>query len=137
MKANFAKSHFLLISKVSQNENVIKNIKFETKTKINWTDNKLNFQSHMSSPGPRKGSQAVAQMPGYNEGTYQFTTLVLMMYIRSIHNKINWIYERALRIVYTNKLSTIGNLLEKDQAFKIHIRNLQILLNEISRVKTE
>ena len=91
----------------------------------------------MSSSGPRKGSQAVAQMLGYNEGTYQFTTLVLMMYIRSIHNKINCIYERALRIVYTNKLSTIENLLEKDQAVKIHIRNLQILLNEISRVKTE
>ena len=91
----------------------------------------------MSSSGPRKGSQAVAQMPGYHEGTYRFTTLVLMMYIRSIHNKINCIYERALRIVYTNKLSTIENLLEKDQAVKIHIRNLQILVTEISRVKTE
>ena len=52
----------------------------------------------MSSSGPNKGSQAVAQMPGYNEGTYQFATLVLMMYIRSIHNKINYIYERALRL---------------------------------------
>ena len=91
----------------------------------------------MSSSDPRKGSQAVAQMPGYNEGTYQFTTLVLMMYIRSIHNKINRIYERALRIAYTNELSTIENLLEKDQAVKIHIRNLQILVTEISRVKTE
>ena len=91
----------------------------------------------MSSSGPSKGSQAVAQMPGYNEGTYQFTTLVLMMYIRSIHNKINCIYERALRIVYTNKLPTIENVLEKDQAIKIHIRNLLILVTEKSRVKTE
>ena len=91
----------------------------------------------MSSPGPRKGSQAVAQMPDYNEGTYQFTTLVLMMYIRSIHNKINCIYERARRIVYTNKLPTIENVLEKDQAIKIHIRNLLILVTEKSRVKTE
>ena len=91
----------------------------------------------MSSSGPSKGSQAVAQMPGYNEGTYQFTTLVLMMYIRSIHNKINCIYERALRIVCTNKLPTIENVLEKDQAIKIHIRNLLILVTEKSRVKTE
>ena len=91
----------------------------------------------MSSPGPRKGSQAIAQMPGYNEGTYQFTTLVLMMYIRSIHNKINCIYERARRIVYTNKLPTIENVLEKDQAIKIHIRNLLILVTEKSIVKTE
>ena len=91
----------------------------------------------MSSPGPRKGSQAIAQMPGYNEGTYQFATLVLMMYIRSIHNKINCIYERARRIVYTNKLPTIENVLEKDQAIKIHIRNLLILVTEKSRVKTE
>ena len=91
----------------------------------------------MSSPGPRKGSQAIAQMPGYNEGTYQFTTLVLMMYIRSIHNKINCIYERARRIVYTNKLPTIENVLEKDQAIKIHIRNLLILVTEKSRIKTE
>lgn len=91
----------------------------------------------MSSSGPSKGSQAVAQMPHYNEGTYQFTTLVLMMYIRSIHNKINCIYERARRIVYTNKLPTIENVLEKDQAIKIHIRNLLILVTEKSRVKTE
>lgn len=91
----------------------------------------------MSSSGPSKGSQAVAQIPDYNEGTYQFTTLVLMMYIRSIHNKINCIYERARRIVYTNKLPTIENVLEKDQAIKIHIRNLLILVTEKSRVKTE
>lgn len=91
----------------------------------------------MSSSGPSKGSQAVAQMPDYNEGTYQFTTLVLMMYIRPIHNKINCIYERARRIVYTNKLPTIENVLEKDQAIKIHIRNLLILVTEKSRVKTE
>lgn len=91
----------------------------------------------MSSSGPSKGSQAVVQMPDYNEGTYQFTTLVLMMYIRSIHNKINCIYERALRIVYTNKLPTIENVLEKDQAIKIHIRNLLILVTEKSIVKTE
>lgn len=91
----------------------------------------------MSSSGPSKGSQAVAQMPDYNEGTYQFTTLVLMMYIRSIHNKINCIYERARRIVCTNKLPTIENVLEKDQAIKIHIRNLLILVTEKSIVKTE
>ena len=118
MKANSAKSHFLLISKVSQNENVIKNIKFETKTKINWRDDKLNFQSHMSSSGPSKGSQAVAQMPDYNEGTYQFTTLVLMMYIRSIHNKINCIYEIALRIVYTKDYPPLRICLRKIRQLK-------------------
>ena len=50
-------------------------------------------------------------------------------------NRINRIHERALRLVYKDYTSTFGELLLKDNSFRIHHRNLQKLAIEIFKVK--
>ena len=58
-----------------------------------------------------------------------------MFHNRKLNNYINRIHERALRIVYQDHNSMFEELLAKDGSFKIHDRNLQSLLIEISKVK--
>ena len=58
-----------------------------------------------------------------------------MFHNRNLSNHINHIHERALRILYQDHNSTFEELLAKDGSFKIHDRNLQILLIEIFKVK--
>ena len=58
-----------------------------------------------------------------------------MMHSRSINNKMNRIHECALRTVYKVTFSSFENFLEKDKAVKIHVRNLQVLLTEMFKVK--
>ena len=58
-----------------------------------------------------------------------------MMQSRSINNKINSVRERALRIVYKDEFSYLENLLERDKAVKIHVRNLQVIVTEMFKVK--
>lgn len=48
--------------------------------------------------------------------------------------KIICIFERAVRTVYKDKLSSFGNLLEKE-AIRVHVRNLKVLESEIFKVK--
>ena len=45
------------------------------------------------------------------------------------------LHERALRVVYKNRDLTFQQLLEKDNSFKIHERNLQKLATEMYKVK--
>ena len=55
---------------------------------------------------------------------------------RQLNNRINKIYERALRLVYkdSNKL-TFNDLLELDNSVTTHQRNIQILATKISKLK--
>ena len=45
-------------------------------------------------------------------------------------NKIR-IYERALRLVYSDHVSSFDELLKKDRSFSVHHRNIQSLAIEI------
>ena len=55
--------------------------------------------------------------------------------VKKLNNHINRIHERNLRIVYEDHNSMFEELLAKDGSFKIHERNLQILLIEMFKVK--
>ena len=44
---------------------------------------------------------------------------------RSVNNKIDRLYERSLRIVYSDKTSDCSELLEKDGSVSIHYQNIQ------------
>ena len=48
-----------------------------------------------------------------------------------MNNKINCIHERALRIVYSDHVSTFDELIKKDRSVSIHDRNIQSLANEL------
>ena len=58
-----------------------------------------------------------------------------MFHSRKINEKINKLHERALRLVYSDDNLTFEQLLEKDNSFDIHDRNLQKLAILMFKVK--
>ena len=74
-------------------------------------------------------------MNAYINSRFGYYPLVWMMYSRFINNKINHVYERALMSVYKGKFSSFKNFLEKDEAVKIHVKNPQVLVTEMFKVK--
>ena len=57
-----------------------------------------------------------------------------MFHSRNLNNKINWIYERALTLVYQNNLS-FSELFDLDNYVTVHQKNLQVLVTEIYKFK--
>ena len=60
-----------------------------------------------------------------------------MFHSRHINTRINKLHERALRVVYKDEKLTFNQLLEKDNSFTIHERNLQKLALLMFKVKNE
>ena len=54
-----------------------------------------------------------------------------MLHSKTLNNKINRLYERALRIVHFDWTSSFCELLEKDELFSVHHKNIQSLAIEI------
>ena len=54
-----------------------------------------------------------------------------MFHSRIMNNKINWLHERCMRLIYEDKSSSFEELLEQDKSVLIHTRNLQILVSEM------
>ena len=50
-------------------------------------------------------------------------------------NCINHLHERALRTVYNDNVSTLEQVLEKDNSVTIHVRNLRILATGLCKTK--
>lgn len=69
------------------------------------------------------------------EAQFAYCPLVWMFHDRSLHNKINRLHERALRIVYKDDCSTFEDLLIKDNAVTIHHRNIQSVAIELYKAK--
>ena len=67
------------------------------------------------------------------ESQFNYFPLMWMFDSRTLHNQINRLHERALRLVYYNYKSSFCELLEKDKSFSIHHKNIQCLAIEIYR----
>ena len=65
------------------------------------------------------------------ESQFNYCPLIWMFHSRAPVNKINRIYYRGLRTVYSDYTSFFSELLDKDGSFAIHQRNVQSLVNEI------
>ena len=65
------------------------------------------------------------------ESLFGYCPLVWMFNNRGLHNKINRIHKRALRITNNDKSSSFQKLLEKDNSVTIHHRNIKILATKI------
>ena len=61
---------------------------------------------------------------------FNYCPLVWMFCDRTLNNKINRIHERALRIAYKDMTSDYDTLLLRDNAVPIHIRNLQLQIEQ-------
>ena len=58
-----------------------------------------------------------------------------MLHSRKNNNKIKHLHERYLRLIYSDKMSSDENLLEKDDSVSIHHKNIQTLAIEMFKVK--
>ena len=112
-------------------------------------DNKLNFDEHVSDMCSKvtqklhalsrvshfmtlKQRQVV--MKSFILSQFGYCPLVWMFHSRKLNNRINTLHERALRIVYKNSKSTFNELLQIDNSFTIHERNIQTLGIELYKV---
>ena len=73
-------------------------------------------------------------MNSFFNSQFNYCPLVWVFHSLSIDNKINRLHERVLRIVYNDFKSSFKNLLEKDWAVSIHVKNLQKLATEMFKI---
>ena len=113
-------------------------------------DNNLNFTEHVSNLC-KKGNQkfhTLARISKYLDedklkiimktfilSQFNYCPLVWMFHSRKLNHKINRLHERALRLVYKDKMLSFQELLEKDDSVTIHHRNLQRLATEMYKIK--
>ena len=64
-------------------------------------------------------------MKGFIESQFKYCPLIWMFHSRIMNNKINRIHERALRLIYSDHLSSFDELLKKDRSFSIRHRNIE------------
>ena len=112
-------------------------------------DNKLEFNEHVAQLCSKvsKKVHALARispfmdtanirklMKAFIESQFSYCPLVWMFHNRTLNNRINHLHERALRITYKNPKLTFEELLDLDNSFTIHHRNLQKLAVELYKV---
>ena len=73
-------------------------------------------------------------LKAFIESQFNYCPLVWMFHSSTLNNHINKLHERALRLVYKNSTVTLEQLLEMDNSFTIHHRNIQKLAIEIYKV---
>ena len=74
-------------------------------------------------------------MENYNECIFSsYCPLIWMFHSRLIKNKVNWLHERCIRIVYSDNQSTFEELLQRDNTVSVHQHNLQFLATELCKV---
>ena len=128
-----------------QNEKVVKLLG-------GWIDDKMIFDQHIKmvlKKGNQKlhGLMRVAKytteeklrilMKTFIESQFKYCPLVWMFHSRQIRDRINRLHERALRVVYKDENLTFEQLLEKDNSFSTHDRNLQRLALLMFKVKNK
>ena len=74
-------------------------------------------------------------MKTFIESQFNYCPLIWMCHSRELNRKINKLHERALIVVYKNNDLAFQELLERDESFTIHERNLQKLATEMYKVK--
>ena len=112
-------------------------------------DNKLTFNSHVTILCAKTSQklhalsrvsqymtlkQRKVTMQSFISSQFGYCPLVWMLHSRKLNNRINRLHDRALRLVYQDKNSTFKELLEKDESFTVHERNIQTLGIELYKV---
>ena len=115
-------------------------------------DNFLTFETHINSLCKKAGSKISALsrltpymnlqkkrllMNAFFNSQFSYCPLIWMFHSRKLNNKINFLQERCLRLIYSDKTSTFEDLLKKNKSVCFHHRNLQYLAIELFKVKQE
>ena len=75
-------------------------------------------------------------MRAYILSQFSYCPLVWMFCDRHLDNKINHIHKKALSIAYRDSVSDFDTLLTRDNSVSVHKRNLQLLMTEIYKTKS-
>ena len=153
MKANAANGHLLITANEERNISIggekIQNSKNGKLLGVT-IDNKLSFTEHVHEVCDKASQKlnAVARLSSFMSlekrrliikafvnSQFGYCPLIWMFHDRTLKNRINRIYEGALRIVYRDKTSNFTDLLHTDNAVTVHQRNLQVLATEVCKVK--
>ena len=76
-------------------------------------------------------------MNSFFNAQFNYCPLIWMLHSRKNNNKIKYLHERCLRLIYSDKKSPYENLLEKDHSVSIHHKNIQALAIEMFKVKNK
>jgi ribonuclease P/MRP protein subunit RPP40 len=113
-------------------------------------DRKFNFEKHVANICQRAHSKlsAIARysklldfdklktlIKAFVESQFSYCPLAWMFHNRRMNKKINRLHERALRLLYSDDISTFHVLLDKSQEYTIHQRNIQTLAIEMFKAK--
>ena len=152
MKSNTDKCHLIIVNNQDNNIKIGNDIitsKISVKLLGVMIDNKLNFNEHVDNICKKANNKlhALARIAKYLnpdklrilmktfiESQFNYCPLTWMFHSRQLNSKINKLHERALRIVYKNPNLTIQQLLDLDNTYCIHHRNLQKLAVEMYKV---
>ena len=66
---------------------------------------------------------------------FNYCSLAWMFHTKQLNNRINSLYEQALRVTFQDRNSSFSELLNLDQSVCIYYRNIKYLLTEIYKVK--
>ena len=153
MKANPDKCHFLLNGKGTYKAKIGSHtIESSKQQKLLGViiDNKLTFEKHLDNLCTRASQKLNALcrvssymsteqkriiMKAFVNSQFGYCPLVWMNHSRKLNHRINKIHERALRVVYNDKHASFEELLSKDKSTTIHVRNLQVLVTEMFKIK--
>ena len=138
MKINADKYHLLLRTKNTVKIKIgsfnITNCKSEKLLRVKF-DKKLSFDDHISELCKKTSRKIHALsrvalymnfskrrilMNEFLKSQFSYCPLVWMCHSRANNGKINRLHERCLRIIYSDKKSSFGTLLEKDCSVFIH-----------------
>ena len=156
LRLNGEKCHLMIFGEKSNDLSIkIGNttIKESTEEKLLGVtlDKQLSFKTHVQSLC-KKASQklhAISRisylldteklrqvMRAFILSQFSYCPLVWMFCNRHLNNKINHIHKKALSIAYKDSVSDFDALLTRDNSMSIHKRNLQLLMTEIFKTKS-
>ena len=75
-------------------------------------------------------------MKAFVMSQFNYCFIIWMFHDRNVNNNINRMHDRALRIAYKYNVSSFGNLLLVDISVTAHQRNLQLLMTEIYKTRS-
>ena len=76
-------------------------------------------------------------MKAFIESPFNYCPLIWIIRSTTLKNKINGIHERALRTVYCDYNPSFYELLDKDDTFTIHRKNVQNVATEVCKYLNE